>query len=195
MAYASVAELKAYLGIATGITTDDALLTAFLARAQRMIDVYCHRTFEASASTTRYFDAITDISTCGQILYFDEDLCQVDSVTNGDGQAVASTDYVTLPRNRKPWFGLRIKRYGDVYWTFSDMPEDAIAVTGRWAYSVTAPSDIVQATVRLAAYLYRQKDNAGDLDRPVNLGYNMTLLPARLPQDVVDMLATYRRII
>ena len=69
-----------------------------------------------------------------------------------------------------------------------------VVVTGRWAYSVTAPDDIRHATVRLAAYLYRQKDNAaGDLDRTVVVG-GTTILPAVFPHDVERMLRPYRRV-
>lgn len=195
MAYADSASLKAYLGIASATTTDDTLLGHFLTRAQRIIDTYCHRTFEAAADTTRYFDAELCVDKKRRILYLDADLCQITTVTNGDGQTVASTQYVTEPRNTTPWHILRMKRDADVYWTFDDTPEDAIAVTGRWAYSVTAPSDIQHATLRLAAYLYRQKDNAGDLDRPVMLSGSATLLPPELPKDLRMILAPYRKIL
>ena len=48
MAYATLVDLKAYLGIATNLKTDDALLTSLLARAQVAVDSHCRRTFEAS---------------------------------------------------------------------------------------------------------------------------------------------------
>ena len=35
---------------------------------------------------------------------------------------------------------------------------DAISITGRWAWSLTAPPDIAQACARLAAFLYKQRD-------------------------------------
>ena len=53
MAYATLAELRTYLGIAAGDTADDALLTALIARAQKEIDGYCGWSFEASGSTKR----------------------------------------------------------------------------------------------------------------------------------------------
>ena len=195
MAYTVLGELKSYLGIAPTTIADDALLTTIIGRAQSAIDAYCDRTFEAAADTTRYFDALCDVDARRRTLYLDEDLCQITTVLNGDGQAVASTRYVTEPRNRKPWHVLRMKRDADVYWTFDDTPEDAIAVTGRWAYSIVAPPDIVHATLRLSAYLYRQKDNAGDLDRPVSIGSNMMLMPPQLPDDLAAMLAPYRRLV
>ncbi|GIV82782.1 MAG: hypothetical protein KatS3mg051_2136 [Anaerolineae bacterium] len=190
MAYATLAELKAYLGI-TG-TTDDMLLTDLLVRSQAIIDAATQRTFEATADSTRYLDAVEDVD--GRVLWLDRvgDLAQITSITNGDGSSVASSEYVTEPRNQAPYYAIQLKASSSVAWTYSDSPENAIAITGRWAYSVTPPDDIVHACIRLAAYLYRQKDNATDLDRPVIAG-NVTLLPAQLPADIQSLLAPYRR--
>ena len=71
--------------------------------------------------------------------------------------------------------------------------ENAITVTGKWAYSTSAPSDIAHVCKRLAAYIYRQKDNAGDLDRAVIAG-NSTILPAQIPSDIRLMLTPYKRL-
>ena len=115
------------------------------------------------------------------------------SITNGDGVSVGAAEYVTEPRWETPFYGVTLKRESDIRWTWDDTPEDAITVVGRWAYSATAPADIVQATERLAAYLYRQKDNMSDLDRAVAVSGNMTVLPQSLPRDVQLILAPYRR--
>ena len=69
-----------------------------------------------------------------------------------------------------------------------------ISVVGKWAYSATAPSDIEHACKRLAAFFYRQKDNANDIDRAVVVG-NATVLPSDLPRDVVQLLKPYVRLV
>lgn len=190
MAYATTADVKAYLNI--GTTTDDALLAALIARAQALVDGFCERTFEASADTTRSFDAVADVD--GRRLYLDADLCSIHSVTNGDGTTVASTHYVTEPRNATPYYAITLKGSSGVAWTYDDDPENAIAVSGKWAYSSTPPADISQATVRLTAWLYRQRDNSADIDRALIAG-DVTILPLRLPQDVQAMLARYKRLV
>lgn len=190
MAYTTLADVKTYLGIPTATTADDALITALIADAQAMIDSYCLRTFEASADTTRYFDAIEDVY--GRALRIDADLCAVTSVTNGNGTSVTSGQYTTEPRNQTPWNELRLLLSSGVTWTYSTDPEDAITIVGKWAYSTTAPADVAGACKRLAAYLYRQKDNAGDLDRAVIAG-NATILPAQIPSDIMVRLAHYKR--
>lgn len=188
MAYTDTTTLKRYLGIPSATTTDDTLLAELIARSQAVIDSYTLRTFEASADTERTFDAVRDVA--GATLYLDHDLCAVTSVTNGDGTIV--TGYTTEPRNGTPYFALRLLASSGVAWTYTTDPEDAITIDGKWAYSTTAPADIAGACVRLAAYLYRQKDNAGDLDRAVIAG-NATILPAEIPSDIRLMLNPYKR--
>lgn len=193
MAYADTdADLKPYLDIAADNTDDDTLLDALLANAQAIINSYCRQTFEASGDTTRYFDPTVDA--VGRTLYLDAPLCAITSVTNGDSVAVSSGDYVKEPRNGTPWHALTLKSSSSVSWTYTDTPENSIAIVGKWAYSATAPADIKQATVRLAAYLYRQRDNAVDLDRAVQTPSG-TILPADLPKDLKTLLAPYRRLV
>jgi hypothetical protein len=188
MAYVSVDSLRRYLGISS--TNDDVLLAELIAAAQAIIDGYTGRTFEASTDTTRYHDATRDVE--GWLLWLDGDLCQVTSVVNGDGVTVASNERVTEPRRATPYYAIRLLDSSGKAWEYDTDEENAIAVTGRWAYSLTAPADVAQACKRLAAYMYRQKDNANDLDRAVVVG-NATVLPSDLPSDIVKLLAPYKR--
>ena len=194
MAYASVAQLRAYLGL--DVNDDDPLLESLLARAQMAIDNYTHRTFEATADTTKFFDAQLDTSEHYMVLGWTPyglDLCQITTVTNGDGTTVASSAYVTNPRNYAPWYGLRFKLNSGLYWTFDQDPENAISITGRWAYSTTAPSDIVHAAIRMGAYLYRQKD-ANTFDVTAIPGAGVIEVPQGMPKDVAKTLEPYRRL-
>ena len=191
MAYCGVEELKEYLGV-TG-ATDDAMLLTLLAAAQRTIDSYCARTFEATADTVRTFDSQRDVD--GYTLTVDSDLCAITSIVNGDGTTISNSHYVTEPRNETPYYAIRLKASAGKVWTstVAGDSENAITVTGKWAYSTSAPSDIAHVCKRLAAYIYRQKDNAGDLDRAVIAG-NSTILPAQIPSDIRLMLTPYKRL-
>lgn len=194
MAYATVAQLRAYLGL--DLNSDDPLLESLLGRGQAAIEHYTHRLFEAASDTTKLFDAQLDTSDHYMVLDWTPyglDLCQITTVTNGDGTTVAASAYVTNPRNETPWYGLRFKLNSGLYWTFDADPENAISIVGRWAYSVTAPSDIVQATVRMAAYLYRQKDT-GTFDVTAIPGSGVIEVPQGMPRDVAKMLEPYRRL-
>ena len=191
MAYCGVDELKEYLGV-TG-ATDDAMLLTLLAAAQRTIDSYCARTFEATADTVRTFDSQRDVD--GYTLTVDADLCAITSIVSGDGTTISNSHYVTEPRNETPYYAIRLKASAGKVWTstVAGDSENAITVTGKWAYSTSAPSDIAHVCKRLAAYIYRQKDNAGDLDRAVIAG-NSTILPAQIPSDIRLMLTPYKRL-
>lgn len=191
MAYCGVDELKEYLGIESA--TDEPMLLTLLAAAQRTIDSYCARTFEATADTVRTFDSQRDVD--GYTLTVDSDLCAITSIVNGDGTTISNSHYVTEPRNATPYYAIRLKASAGKVWTstVSGDSENAITVTGKWAYSTSAPSDIAHVCKRLAAYIYRQKDNAGDLDRAVIAG-NSTILPAQIPNDIRLMLTPYKRL-
>ena len=129
MAYTSAANLKVYLGIATGETDDDTLLGTLVTAAQAMIDAHCRQTFEASGDTTRYFDPTCDVD--GPTLRLDGPLCAITSITNGDGNAVASDKYVKEPRNGTPWYALVLKANAGLAWTYSTTPENSIAIVGK----------------------------------------------------------------
>ena len=190
MAYTTTANVKTYANI--GVSTYDTLLGVLIPQAQQAIDTHCNRTFEASADTTRYFDAEADISEDYRTLYLDADLCAITSVTNGDSTTVTSSQYVTEPRNRTPYYALRLKDSATISWTYTTTPENAITIVGKWAYSTSAPADIVLACNRLVLYWFRMRE--GDGDRTMTNAAGMLILPAQLPRDVIDMLKPYRRL-
>lgn len=192
MAYASLALLKSYLKIDAGDTVEDALLEHCLRAAQTSIDHFCGQTFEAPTDSERFFDPTRHVY--GRELMLDAPLCAITSITNGDGQVISSDKYLTVPRGQTPWHTIVLKSDANVVWAYRGTPEEAISIVGRWAYSITPPDDIVQATLRMALYIYRQRDNAIDLDRAV-LTANATVLPADLPRDIKTLLfqGGYRR--
>lgn len=187
MAYTTRADVKTFLGISD--TSDDTLLDALIVTAQQMVDDYCGRTFEASADSTRYFDAVAP-TRVGRMLYLDRDLCQITSVVNGDGETIGSGVYQTVPPD-PPYHALALLTSMGVSWEWVDEPERAIAVTGRWAYAVAAPAPVVHATKEVVAWLYRSYDRqarpgAGE-QLPATSG-------GELPATVLALLAGYRRL-
>jgi len=183
MAYTDNTAVKLYLGL-TG-SGDDALITALIVRAQAMIDRFTGRTFEANDATRYFFSDDVDAG----VLWFGGDLCTLTTVTNGDGASVTVSDVQTLPVNSTPWYGLRINPSVGTF-TSGPTTDERIAITGKWAYSVSAPADIVQATIRMTAFLYRARENGGDTDRTVFAG-NATLSPQALPADVQAVVRAY----
>ena len=215
--YATLAELRAHpsLKLAAGETADDTLLSALLLAVTAMIDKHTGRTFQASADTTRYFDARRDVLSpdpsyrnaygagyggFALTMLTNDDLAQITSITNGDGVALEAGDYVTEPRNildvdngnYAPIWAIRFKWSSGKWWTFVDDFENAIAVTGRWAYSVTPPTAVKRACIEGSAALYRMS-LSGDNDRPILAGGGVVIEPSRMPAVFYALLAKYVR--
>lgn len=185
MGYATVTQVKEYVGISETFS-DDNLLTDIIERAQGLIDAYTGRVFEA-ATATKYFDSA---HIDGQDLnLYGEDLLSVTTLTNGNSAVIASGDYRLFPRNSSPKWGIKLDEGKS--WSFAD-GDSEVSVAGTWGYSATAPLDIQHACVRLTAFLYRQKDNSADLDRPMITGDGVTIMPTNLPVDVTRLLDRYK---
>jgi hypothetical protein len=195
MSYASLSDLRAYLKLGAGETGDDTFLTNSLARAQAFIESpqCCNRVFEASADSTRYQD-MSRVLSDGRTLLLDYDLATTPTtVTNGDGQVIASTNYVLEPRNLTPYHSIRLKQSSGYTWSSGDDPDNPITIVAKWAYSLTAPTAIVTATLLLAKWLYRQKNATSEADQPVVAQGGFLILPSKLPTAFWDMVAGYKR--
>jgi len=196
MTYTTYAIVKAELKLTND--TDQTLITGYATLAQRIIEaplpMGTGRVFEASSDTTKYFDAPTR-SGGGSPAVLDlrgQDLCAITSVTNGDGTALPGTAYVTRPRDTPPYYAIQLRQTPGYVWVWDDDgPEGAIAITGKWAYSTTAPLDIQRCATRLAVWMYKSRDNAGfDVDIKTDEGL---ILGARMPADIRQMIKAYQR--
>jgi hypothetical protein len=196
MAYCTKEQVKTYLRI-DGTGDDDLFDNELIPAAQAIIDMATGRVFEASAATAKTFDADGDgVSEDGLTLYLGEqDLAELTSITNGDGTAISTSSVVTLPRRVTPYYGLEIKSSAGVVWTWDTDPVDAISITGKWAYSTAAPQDIVHATVRMVAWLFKQRDSAEDVGQPRMSETGVVMMPLGLPEDVKQYIKPYRRLI
>lgn len=191
MSYISVEEAKEYIGGISG-GGDDALLKVLIDSAQAYIEMETGRVFEHGTAANKSFDAVRDVD--GATLYFDDmDLCSITTVTNGDGVVVASDEYVTEPRRRTPYYAITLLPSSDKSWTYDEDPQNAIVISGKWAYSVTAPAAIKQACLDIVKTLYRSRDaNAGAGQTIISGG--LVITPADVPSVTRRILQGYRRI-
>jgi hypothetical protein len=175
----------------TSQTDDDVLLASLITKASQAIDTHCMRTF-VRRTETRLFDAVQD--TDGNILYVDDDLIGVISLTNGDGEVLGASTYVLLPANEYPKYAIKLKSGGSKSWTFNTDPEEAISVNGTWGYqnSTTAPADIQHAAARLATWYYHQRQAPFETTGFPDLG--QVVVPSALPEDIKGLLAPYMRV-
>jgi len=190
MAYVTTADLKAWLDI--GSTADDVLLLACIQTAQGYFESQTGRVFEMSTASTHAFDAVRDVSPDNLTLYLDADLAEISTATNGDGAVVASTEFVTAPRNAGPYFAITLKRSTGKTWTYVTDPEGAIEIAGKWAFSVTPAPEIVHAVKIIAAQLYQQRANASDADKIVSAD-GVVIVPSSIPKVAADVIRKYQR--
>jgi len=196
MAYILSSDVKAWGGVPDTDSVDDAELTLIIARAQKFVDEYTGRTFECSTDnlSTRYY---TTEDVGGMVLWLDRDLNTIgsDGITAGT-DALASTDYTTMPRNDSPYYGIKLTGNTPESWdnTTSDGDyEDAIQVHGQWAYSSDAPADIQHAMLRLTKYYYNQGRLTDETaNRPIVLESGATVLPGVVPVDITSILDLYK---
>ena len=189
MAYIDVKSVRQYLDIEGA--GDDPLIGDLIDAAQKTIDKYCRRSFEATADSTHYFDYSDEYIDPDDpsMLWLNHDLCAITTVTNGDSVVVASGERTTIPRNGTPYYGIRLLSDSGVTWTYSDEWMGAISIIGRWAYSESAPDDIVQACRRLASFYYRQRDQQMMDVTAIEAG--VVLAPVGIPADVRRILNPY----
>lgn len=133
--YATLAEYKAHVtGPGATLSTDsadDTVIGKILESACRYIeDQTGSRTFYPRVET-RYYNLPDD-----SCLWLDDDLCEVITLTNGDGVAIASTEYNLIPRNYYPKHEIRLRDVSTVYFTTdSDSgAEYVIDVLAYWGY-------------------------------------------------------------
>ena len=181
MAYTTLAALKSFGGFEGD--DDDVILSAMIESAQGIIDNYTGRTFEIDDETDQIFTTLRGIETnrfSGNKLYFYEELAD---------EASAITDSPTvsyLPEDGPPYYGC--------YKTAGTWAYPTVTVTGYWGYSKVAPPAIEQACLRLALWLYNQKDISAS-NSAVITPEGQVLLPQGLPQDVVTILKPYKKVV
>lgn len=198
MAYATLAELKAWVGIPTADTGDDANLTMSLDSASKQVDHYCDRTFLADATvTTRLYSPgdsgrleVVPISTLtGLVVATDE---------NGDGTYETTwtigTDFQAEPINAaaegRPW--TRLVALGP-RWFPRIRDRYSVSVTAKFGWpGGVAPAPVKQATLLQAAFLWKRKDTVFGIAGSPEFGSELRV-QAKLDPTAIDLLRPYRR--
>jgi len=176
MAYATLAQVKEYLGI-TG-TSEDALLTRLLDAATEMIARHCERSFEAVNATK----VVRREQYALGVFFLPDDLLSLTQVVTDKGDTLLPAHFQPLAA---PARLLRL-RHDAPGWSM----DYSVDVTGTWGYSTTPPKDIEQACVRLAGWLYRQKD-AQTFDLIGEAGLNQASVQSSVPRDILQQLEPY----
>lgn len=199
MAYPTASDAITYCGITD---TDHATMIGDMVNwAIQICETTTGRKFAAVSSDveTRYFNGELDVD--GQTLWLDKDLLSVSLDTDSKpvidagttDVVLSSSDIVYLPPNDTPKYAIKILGTSGKWWGYDYDADNAISVKGLWAYSSTPPLDIHYAILRLVKWIFNARVQAGDLDRPLLTNDGVTIMPAKLPADVMSVFMQYKR--
>lgn len=202
MAYVTVQDIKASLRIT--VNDDDAIFSDIVSSVTAAIDAYCHRHFEPesdhgpAASHTHYFTPLLEVDGGNlldwQTLNLNHDLAELTSITNGDGTSISVNDVVLLPLNVKPISFIRIKSGINKTWTYTTSPEGAVAVAGKWSYSLDVPYDIHRAALVWSEHMYRLRTGSAPTSTDVTISADgSAFVSSGMPRFVAQLLRPYIR--
>jgi hypothetical protein len=156
MDYATLWQLRSYLGLAADETGDDVRLADFLRRSSRFIDQAGFRRYDVRVETRPQDYPVRPRASFGRFgqvgwmvneleavnalnageLPVDDDLLAVTAVVNGDGAALLPTDYLLESATDYPKHALRLTRASGKVWTPGSSGDyrQVIPVTGIWGY-------------------------------------------------------------
>lgn len=188
MSYTTADRVRRFMDIDADEATRNYLIDDKVEEVQTIIDTLTKTTFEGT-SDTHYFHTYNDVDEDG-ILILDDWLYSLTTLLNGDSEDITG-DVFLLPANKTPRYGIGLK---SETWTTDDdgYPEDAIAVTGVWGWSETAPYDIRQAATELAAFLVQSSRNPAQESVSFQEG-GVIVLPKAFPPRVWHICESYRK--
>ncbi len=155
MNYATLTELRSYLGLAASETADDSRLTSFLNWSTKQINSMSRRCdvrrethtldhpgedtslFKPIDSPSDFISALTasNYYTDGR-LKLGDDLLSVETLTNGDATVILASKYLLLPNNLTPKHSIQLRVGSGVTWMRDDNGggKQCISLLGLWGW-------------------------------------------------------------
>ena len=189
--YATLEKAKLWANISSTDTDDDSVIEDIIEAASRYIDRKTGRTFYGRTET-RYYDVPPN---AGRTLYLDDDLLSIDTLTNGDGNTIASTEYNLVPKNSAPYYAIKLKASSSTYWDFDSdgNSEWVISVNGTWGYSSSTPDDIQEACLLIMNSMYRRRSGENASSVATITAAGVVITPQDVPSQAIDIINVYRR--
>ncbi len=155
--YAQIGDVKIVCGIPVGDTSRDDLINLLIPRVSRHIDRYCKRFFYPKTQTHKY-DYQSEFK-----LWLRDDLHELTSITNGDGEAMDISTMFLYPING-PYQWIELNESTGI--TFRWAPttqQQCLSVTGEWGYleDDDTPEPIKDACASWISYLLKVGKLAG----------------------------------
>jgi hypothetical protein len=197
--YATLAQIKSALRIASGDATDDALLEMAVESASRLIDAYCGRNFINAGTVTRYYNTenpyvvqIDDARSISQVQtstgldgVYDTTWTIGTAGGQGDAQPEPINDYL----GGVVWPYTRIRAIGD--YSFPTGPENSIKVTAVFGWP-NIPVTVTQACVLQSSRIFARLQSPLGVAGFGDMG--IMRVSRGLDPDVVQLVEGYRRV-
>jgi len=161
--YATLNQLKVWVGVGTADAVDDTMFEMAIESASRMVDDDCDRVFYASGTAVARVFAPSD----HYVAHIDDAIAITSIQTDEDEDGVyettwATTDYQTEPLNGvvggQAWPITRLRAIGTKRFDDDDA-QATLKVTGQWGFGTATPIAITQATLILASRIYKRADS------------------------------------
>lgn len=212
MNYVTLEEVKTYCNIPLDNTNFDGAINMLVPALSRATDRHCRRTFHLKTETQLYdFPRHPDRSndhdwvkprSKGQLFLRDE-LYSLTEIINGDGSTITPDQVLLFPASGPPYQRLTLRIDQPAVFTYNDVPEQSIQVTGEWGFSDGPPEDVKLGVLTWVAYaLNTQGDSSGVIVKSLgdfSESFNIDITPqfneisARPPHFVSALLDGYRR--
>ena len=189
--YATLQNFKDYHNLTSTNLVDDGIVCLMIESASRRIDTETGRKFY-SFTATKYFD-MPRMST--NLLVFDDDCISVTSLTNGNGTAFATTDYVLYPYSGPPYDSIGLVDNPSMTWlpTIYGNRQQAIVLVGTFGYSAV-PTDIQDACLMIVVQEYHRRYGEGSQNNSVVLPSGMVISMDKMPSLIAQIIAGHRKI-
>lgn len=189
--YATLAEFKLWANITSTNTNDDSVIEDIIEGVSRYIDRKTGRTFYARTET-RYYDVPRNGS---RTLKLDDDLLTITTLTNGDDNAIASSEYHLIPKNVAPYYEIRLKASSSTFWDFDSdgNSEFVISVAGTWGYVATASEDVREACKMIGTSYYKRRFGESTSSVATITAAGVVIMPQDVPGIAADTINFYKR--
>lgn len=187
--YITLAAFKSYARIAStsADTDDDDVIETLIESTSRLIDAETGRVWYPSTD-----DHLFDLPT-RQELILDDDCQSVTAVTNGDGTLISSSDYVVLPANKSPKFGIVLKAPNIWLPDNNGNGLQCITVSGTWGQAAPT-ADIVYACKAIAHAAYKRRFGENVSATTTITAAGVVVEPQDIPETARKILLNNRRI-
>lgn len=170
--YTTATLVKSELGIT--VSTYDTDLARMVTQASRAIDAFAGRRFYTpTTDETRVFDVPARWT---DDILLDFDLFSLTSLTNGEGTAIAATQYQLLPNNSVPKWAVRLRwQSRDTVWEPNSSGDygGVIQIVGKWGYSSSAPAPIARACADAVKAWFNTRQTSGIRSQSID-NYSVT---------------------